>query len=91
MGNDLNMNGYILNKYQESPIYAGVLAFVYVDIPYGKDPVLYRNPYYKGKLPSDIETLEQRCFDLDSKKIYTLPPRNADIMEKMRMEALNSR
>jgi len=91
IGNDFNMNGYLLSQYKESPIYAGVLAFVYVDIPYGNDPVLYRNPFFKEKLPSAIETLEQRCFDLKSKKIYTVPSKNANIMEKLRTDALNSK
>lgn len=88
---DFQANGILLAKNRESPIYAGVLAFIFVDILYGKDPVLYKNPYFKGKLPNALESLEQRCFDLNSRKIYTLPPKNVDIMEKMRMESLNSK
>jgi hypothetical protein len=84
-------DGFFLRDHREYPAYAAVLGFVNVAIPYGKDPVLYRNPYFKGELPSAFESLEQRCFDLNSRKIYTLPPKNADIMEKMRMEALNSK
>jgi len=90
IGNDFRRDGFFLKRKRVSPTCAGVLAFVNVDILYGDDPILYKNPNYSENLPSAIESLEQRCFDLDSKSIYSIPAKNRKIMDKLRKDALES-
>ncbi len=81
-------NGLFLQNRESPPNRAGVLAFIRVDVLAGGDPVFYRNPFYEESLPSAIRSLEQRCFNAQTKQISTRKSMRTNIMECIRDDAL---
>ncbi len=65
------------------PRVAGLLAFLGVEIAGGRDPLLYVHPRFEGCLPDEIQALEQRRFDWQSRSIVSIPPRTVGVMERI--------
>jgi hypothetical protein len=76
-------DGIFNEKRDETPTFAGILAFLTAGFNACTAPVLYHHPRFSGILPKAILQLEQRMYKEESQEIQIQPSNAQGLVERL--------